>query len=90
MRLLIDERALEDLEDIIAWIAKDSASAARNMRDELLRAMARLTELPRLGREGRVAGTYEWIVAPYIIVYRVSQRPMTVVITGVFHAKRNR
>jgi plasmid stabilization system protein ParE len=29
MRLLLDERALDDLQAIAAWIAKDNARAAR-------------------------------------------------------------
>jgi len=90
MKLVIDERAGEDLEDLASWIAKDHAGAARTMVANLLRAMERLAELPRLGREGRVAGTYEWVVAPYIIVYEVQQKPMTVVIIGIFHAARQR
>jgi addiction module RelE/StbE family toxin len=90
MRLAIDERALEDLQDIAAWIGKDRPSSADDMLDALLQAMERLAELPRLGRAGRVPSTYEWVVAPYIIVYRIVQKPMTVIITGVFHAARHR
>ena len=69
MRLAIDERASEDLDDIAAWITKDHPEAAREMIEQLLTAMQRLAELPRLGRKGRVSDTYEWVVAPYIIVY---------------------
>ena len=90
MRLAIDERASEDLDDIAAWITKDHSEAAREIIERLLTAMQRLAELPRLGRKGRVADTYEWVIAPYIIVYEVKQQPMTVVITGIFHAARDR
>lgn len=90
MRLLLDERTLDDLEDIAAWIAKDNPRAARATLAQLLEAMERLAELPRLGHKGRVAGTYEWVMAPHVIVYHVKQRPMTVVINGVFHSARDR
>lgn len=90
MKLVIDERAVEDLQDIAAWIGKDHPGAARRMIDALVDALERLAELPRLGREGRVPGTYEWVLAPYIIVYHISQRPLTVVIRGVFHSARKR
>lgn len=90
MRLAIDAGAADDLEDIADWIAKDRPQAARRMISELLAAMERLAELPRLGRKGRVAGTYEWVVAPYIIVYEVTSPPLTVTIVGVFHAARDR
>lgn len=53
-------------------------------------AAERLTEFPRMGHTGRVAGTYEWVVRglPYIIVYQADATE--VLILGVFHGAQDR
>ena len=53
-------------------------------------AAERLTEFPRMGHTGRVAGTYEWVVRglPYIIVYQADVTE--VLILGVFHGAQDR
>jgi plasmid stabilization system protein ParE len=52
-----------------------------------------LAQFPRIGHEGRVPGTYEWVVRglPYVIVYDISRgEPDEVVILGVFHGAQDR
>lgn len=46
--------------------------AARLMAVRIVEAAQRLCEEPFIGRQGRVAGTREWIVGrtPYLLVYR--------------------
>jgi plasmid stabilization system protein ParE len=53
-------------------------------------AAERLTEFPRMGHAGRVAGTHEWVVRglPYVIVYQSDATE--VLILGVFHGAQDR
>ena len=55
-------------------------------------AAERLTEFPRTGHTGRVAGTYEWVVRglPYIIVYQVRDDGREVVVLSIVHGARDR
>ena len=53
-------------------------------------AAERLTEFPRMGHAGRVAGTHEWVV-PCIIVYEIGvPEPDEVLVLGVFHGAQDR
>lgn len=42
--------ALEDLEEIVDFVAADSVQASRRVLGDLLTAMNQLAEMPRLGR----------------------------------------
>ncbi len=81
-------RALSHLEDLRAYIAHDSPTAASRLAASLLTAVERLADMPNLGRPGRVSGTRELVVAgtPYLIAYRV--RSNRVEIIGVFHGRQ--
>jgi plasmid stabilization system protein ParE len=54
--------ALRNLDDIAAWIARDSPAAAARVVQRIRLASARLEEHPESGRPGRVEGTRELIV----------------------------
>ncbi|TMK25285.1 MAG: type II toxin-antitoxin system RelE/ParE family toxin [Alphaproteobacteria bacterium] len=56
-----------------ARIAADDPRVADQQVQRVLRAIARLVEFPRLGREGRISGTRELIVSrtPYLVAYRI-------------------
>jgi toxin ParE1/3/4 len=45
-----------------------------------------LETFPNLGRAGRIAGTREITMAPYVIVYRVAQ---AVEILRIYHGAQN-
>ena len=87
MRLVIREEALDDLDGIYDWIAKDSREAAarvvRVLRQSLNRIL--LPELVNIGRPGRRKGTRELVEWPYIIVYKVSDDREVVTILSVVH-----
>ena len=89
MRLVVDVAAWGDLNDIGAWIAKDSPQAARRVLRAIL---AKLPAFPRLARPGRVSGTHERRVAgtPYIIVYEIQDEPDAIVVIAVAHGARQR
>ncbi len=48
--------------------------------------------LPYIGHDGRVQGTYEWVVVglPYVIVYEVIHSADEVAIIAIFHCAQNR
>ncbi|SFM72680.1 type II toxin-antitoxin system RelE/ParE family toxin [Shimia aestuarii] len=67
-------RALEDIAEVISYLAAENLQAA----DDLLARSLDLVEgtlvsQPNVGRPGRVEGTREAVVSPsYILVYRVT------------------
>ena len=80
--------ALADLDHIQDFIARDNPVAAFRLTSDILRrADAVLSANPAIGRQGRVAGTREWIVpgTAYIIAYRVRNR---IEILAVVHGAR--
>lgn len=92
MRLVVDAAAVQDLDDIAVWIARDDPAAARRVIAHILTTIEQLQHFPRLSRPGRVRGTFERIVAgtPFIIVLEMWQEPAAIVVTAVVHGARNR
>ncbi len=73
-RLVWTRPALEDVQQIHDYIARDSARYARAVAEQLFAAVERLAEHPLSGRivpELGQATVREVIEAPYRIVYRV-------------------
>jgi plasmid stabilization system protein ParE len=75
MRVIFDHEALDDLQRIFAWIAKDNPRAAENLVTRIFDKAERLAapELTEMGRPGLDPGTRELIEFPYIIVYEVHE-----------------
>jgi plasmid stabilization system protein ParE len=93
MRLRFTAEAREHIAEIYGYIGDRSPAAATQVAARIRLAAERLTEFPKMGRTGRVAGTHEWVVhgLPYIIVYEIGTTdPNEVVILGVFHAAQDR
>ena len=92
MRLVVDAAAWSDLNDIGAWIAKDSPPAARRTLITILQTVERLQGFPRLARPGRARGSYERLVAgtPCIIVFELWDNPAAIIVTAIVHGARNR
>jgi len=78
-------RAFENIQD---YIAKDNRRAAWEVAQKIRQRVQQLKEHPRLGREGRVRGTYELVIPalPYIVPYRVKGNEIQIL--TVFHAAR--
>ncbi len=69
--------ALDDLDEIQDYIARDSPLAAYRFTFELMdRTDAVLASQPMAGRAGRVPGTREWVMpgTAYIVAYRIRDR----------------
>lgn len=78
--------AVDDLQALRLYIAKDKPSAANRVAKQILNAVNFLPHHPDMGRLGRVANTRELIIPnlPYVIPYRV--RHNAIEILRVFHA----
>jgi addiction module RelE/StbE family toxin len=82
-------QAVEDLEAIHAYVARDSARYATLLVERLFGAIDRLTHLPNSGRivpEFQRPDLREVILGSYRIVYRL--REDSVEILTVFHGAR--
>jgi toxin ParE1/3/4 len=91
MKLIIREKADDDLDGIFAWIEQDNPRAAvdviRRIRE---RIGLLLTEgVAHMGRPGRDEGTRELIEAPYIIVYEVHEERGEIEVLAVVHGARD-
>ncbi len=80
--------ALDDFDEAMASLARESQSAADTVSERLFDAIDGLADMPT-GRQGRVKDTYEKVVqhTSYVVAYAVSDR--TVTILRVIHAKRD-
>ena len=88
MKLIWSKTALKDLLELGSYIGRDNVDAALRV-EEKVRSTARLiTEFPKLGRSGRVAGTRERVVrnTPYILAYRINRGKVRIL--RVYHGKR--
>jgi len=81
------DEAQHDLADILAYIEQFSPQAAANLRATIEAGVERLSHMPLAFRQGRVAGTHEYVAHPnYIVIYRVNTD--TVEILNILHARR--
>ena len=80
--------ALNDLEGIGDYVAKDNPVAAARLVARIFDHVDALNEHPKIGRIGRVSGTREFVVSdtPFVVPYRV--RGDEVEVLAVFHGAR--
>ena len=80
--------AISHLHAVHEFIAEDNAVAAELLIERILFAVEKLTQYPEIGRNGRVNGTRELVIAgtSFVVAYRVRQRQIDVV--AVLHAAR--
>ena len=92
MKLIFDETALVDLEDIYNWIAMDNPVAARVVVERVFGSAEHLASFPQMGHAGRDEGTFEWVVPrlPYIVVYEIDPERDEVIVTAVVHGAQDR
>lgn len=79
--------AAHDLDQVYAYIALDNPAAAEGEVLRVLDTVSLLGMHSAMGRPGRVAGTRELVVAPYIVAYRV--KGDVVQVLRVLHASRD-
>jgi plasmid stabilization system protein ParE len=86
------QEALDDLEEIVLYIAQDSRQAALRMHDKIIDKANDLTVFPKRGRlvpdrKMEAAGYRTLGIKPYIAFYRVVKR--NVFIYRVLHGATN-
>jgi toxin ParE1/3/4 len=92
MKLVFDEQALVDLENIYNWVVKDNAAAAKAVVERVFTSTEHLATFPQMGHAGRDEGTQEWVVPrlPYIVVYEVHADRDEVIVVAVVHGAQSR
>jgi toxin ParE1/3/4 len=70
------------------YIAREDPRAAFQVAQHIRIAVDKLRDHHRMGREGRVRGTYELVVQgiPYIVAYRIRAKEIQVL--SVYHTSR--
>jgi len=79
-------KALQNLEVIYEYVAKDNPDAALQLVTKIRGAVRQLEDFPLMGRIGRVKETREIVVNPYIVIYRVNET--FVEILRILHSAR--
>ncbi len=81
-------KALRNLEQAHAYIAKDDPEAAIRTVSKIQVAVEQLAQFPLMGRVGRVEGTRELVIVntPYFVVYSLKENKVDVL--RVLHASR--
>jgi addiction module RelE/StbE family toxin len=77
---------LRDLESLYSYIAEDDSSAAATTVEAILAGIEALTRHPEMGRKGRVAGTRELVMAPYVIAYHALKTKIDIL--AIIHGAR--
>ena len=73
------ESARVDLLEIIDYISDDNPDAAQKLKDEIETKAAKLPSHPKMGRQGRVAGTREIVVHKnYVMVYTENVKAISI------------
>ena len=86
MRIGWTAATLRDLEASHAYVAGDNSRAAAHEVEEILSAVDALSLHPELGRKGRVPGTRELIVPPFVVAYRA--RKLDIELLVIIHRAR--
>jgi toxin ParE1/3/4 len=74
MRVVISDTAKAEIAGQIAYIRERNPDAARQQRERISRAVARLRQMPRIGKPGRLENTRELLVTgtPFILIYEIA------------------
>lgn len=87
MELLWTSEAVRDRESIYGYIEEDNPLAALALDGLIAQNTAVLQDFPRMGRSGRVEGTFELVVHnSYMVVYEIVGRQVRIL--NVVHTTR--
>jgi addiction module RelE/StbE family toxin len=88
MEIVWLDRALDDIESVVAFIERENPPASRIMLALIRRGVDQLARFPDIGRPGRISGTRELVImgTPFIVPYRVNAGRVEVL--AVMHGAR--
>jgi len=86
MNVRLTPDALQDLESIDSYISPENPEAATVTIRNIYESTQNLGRHPHVGRLGRLPGSRELVLPPYIVSYRI--RRGVVEIHGIVHAAR--
>jgi plasmid stabilization system protein ParE len=78
MRLRYERGALADLDELFAYIAKESRAAASQATKRIQEAVARIAASPYIGKETREPRFRQFRVGHYLIVYELNGEEITI------------
>jgi len=84
--------ALDDLEGVYEFIARDSPRYARNTIERITEAAGRLAQFPQLGQllpEFPHSAYRQLVVGNYRLIYREDPRTGRVIVMGIIHGSRD-
>lgn len=92
MKVVFDQKAIDDLEAIHDWIFASSPSAAEKIIQQLVSRIENLASFPSRGRPRRRVHERELIVPglPYVVVYEITEAIDVVLIRAIFHGAQDR
>lgn len=89
MRIYWTKHAVQNLDHIEKYIAKDNPLAAVDTVFKILNTVEILADHPYAGKRGRVKGTRELIISnsPFIVPYRIHRHQIDIL--RVFHSAKS-
>jgi len=90
-QIVWSQTAVEDLKQIVQFIALDDAAAAADLADRILNRIERAAEFPLSNRavpEKAEESIREVILRPYRIIYQVDDQRNAIHILRIWHAAR--
>ena len=89
MTIVWSPTAVEDLNQLRAYIEQQNPEAAAKVAEAILRHVAGLIDFPGQGRPGRVPHTRELIIpdTPFFVVYKAMGKTIQI-ITGLHSARK--
>ena len=78
--------ALRDLASLHSYIAEDNPMAASAVVETVAAGIDALARHPEMGRQGRIAGTRELVIAPYVVAY--CPRKTSIDVLAIIHGAR--
>lgn len=86
MKVFWEPRAIRDLNNIALYVAEDNPVAAVEMVTLIQERVANLSDFPHIGRKGRVKGSRELIIPPYIVAYEITDDEID--IKAIYHGRQ--
>lgn len=90
-KIIFSEPAIDDLQTIVRFIARDNQPAAARFGEKLIGSIRHLARFPRIGRvvpEQNDANIREIISKPYRVFYRVKDEARVIEVIRFWHAAR--